>query len=354
MSVAIITGSAGLVGSEAAEFFAAHGFEVKGIDNNLRKTFFGDDASTEWRKAQLEKKLRNYEHFSVDVRDNDAISQIFGKNGKDISLIIHAAAQPSHDWAASNPFFDFTVNANGTLVMLENFRRFCPEAVFIFVSTNKVYGDLPNQLPLEELGTRFEVPKDHRWHHGIDETMSIDDSTHSLFGVSKAAADLMVQEYGRYFGLKTGAFRGGCLTGPSHSGTRLHGFLSYLVRCCLSGKKYFIYGYEGKQVRDNIHSHDLVNAFWHFYKNPRAGEVYNIGGSRHSNASMLEAIELCQEITGKKVDFEYVEENRIGDHKWWISDVSKFKSHYPDWKFEYDIEQIMTEIVDVQENVVVS
>lgn len=348
MSVAIITGSAGLIGSEAVRFFCKKGFDVVGIDNNLRKTFFGDDACTEWNKKQLEQEYPNYSHNNIDIRDNEAITRVFKKYGKNINLIIHTAAQPSHDWAASDPIMDFTVNANGTLVLLENFRQHSPEAVFIFTSTNKVYGDLPNFLPLVELESRYELDKKHTWYDGIDETMSIDQSMHSLFGASKVAADVLVQEYGRYFKLKTAIFRGGCLTGPAHSGTKLHGFLSYLMRCCISGKKYFIYGYKGKQVRDNIHSYDLVNAFYHFYQNPGCGEVYNMGGSRYSNCSMLEAIHLCEEISGKKLEFEYVEQNRAGDHIWWISNVSKFKKHYPEWNFEYNIKTILQEIYDVQ------
>lgn len=352
MSIVIVTGSAGLIGSEATRFFCKKGFDVVGIDNNFRKVFFGEDASTEWNRKQLEQKFSNYIHKSVDIRDNESIEKIFKKYGKDIVLIIHAAAQPSHDWAASNPFMDFTVNANGTLVMLENFRQHCPGAVFIFTSTNKVYGDLPNFLPLVELNTRYELDSNHKWYDGIDETMPIDQSMHSLFGASKVAADVLVQEYGKYFGLKTASFRGGCLTGPAHSGTMLHGFLSYLMRCCISGKKYFIYGYKGKQVRDNIHSYDLVNMFWHFYQNPRSGKVYNAGGARHSNCSMLEAIELCQEISGQKLDCEYVDKNRAGDHIWWISSVAKFKSHYPDWDFKYNVKTILQEIYDVQKLVV--
>jgi len=352
LSIVIVTGSAGLIGSEATRFFCKKGFDVVGIDNNFRKVFFGEDASTEWNRKQLEQKFSNYIHKSVDIRDNESIEKIFKKYGKDIVLIIHAAAQPSHDWAASNPFMDFTVNANGTLVMLENFRQHCPGAVFIFTSTNKVYGDLPNFLPLVELNTRYELDSNHKWYDGIDETMPIDQSMHSLFGASKVAADVLVQEYGKYFGLKTASFRGGCLTGPAHSGTMLHGFLSYLMRCCISGKKYFIYGYKGKQVRDNIHSYDLVNMFWHFYQNPRSGKVYNAGGARHSNCSMLEAIELCQEISGQKLDCEYVDKNRAGDHIWWISSVAKFKSHYPDWDFKYNVKTILQEIYDVQKLVV--
>lgn len=352
MSVVIVTGSSGLIGSEAVRFFCEKKNDVVGIDNNLRKKFFGGDACTEWNRKQLEGEYPNYKHNNIDIRDNEAVEKIFKKYGKEISLIIHAAAQPSHDWAATDPFMDFTINANGTLVMLENFRQHCPEAVFIFTSTNKVYGDLPNSLPLNELDTRYEIDGTHRWFNGIDESMSIDQCMHSLFGASKVAADVLVQEYGRYFNLKTGVFRGGCLTGPAHSGTRLHGFLSYLMRCCISGKKYSIYGYRGKQVRDNIHSYDLVNAFYHFYQSPRCGEVYNIGGSRHSNCSMLEAIELCQEISGMKLDYEYVDKNRAGDHIWWISNVSKFKLHYPGWNFKYDIKAILQEIHEMQKVVV--
>ncbi|MCF6154450.1 MAG: NAD-dependent epimerase/dehydratase family protein [Candidatus Brocadia sp.] len=353
MSVVIITGSAGLIGSEAAKFFCERNFDVVGIDNNFRKMFFGKDACTDWNKSQLEKKYPNYSHSDVDIRDNDGIARILKKYGKNISLIIHAAAQPSHDWAASDPFMDFTINANGTLILLENFRQYCPEAVFIFTSTNKVYGDLPNILPLVELETRYELDSQHQWYNGIDETMSIDQSMHSLFGVSKIAADVLVQEYGRYFNLKTVAFRCGCLTGPAHSGTRLHGFLSYLMRCCISGKKYFIYGYKGKQVRDNIHSYDLINAFYHFYNNPRAGEIYNIGGSRFNNCSVLEAVDMCQEISAQKLDYSYIDKNRAGDHIWWISSVAKFKDHYQNWEFKYDIKTILHEIYEVQKEIVV-
>lgn len=352
MSVVVVTGSAGLIGSETVKFYANLGFDVIGIDNNLRKVFFGNDASTEWNRSELEKQFPRYRHFDVDIRDQEKIDSLLAEYGKDISLIVHAAAQPSHDWAASDPFMDFTVNANGTLTMLEAFRNHCPEAVFIFTSTNKVYGDLPNYLPLVETETRYELAQDHKWHDGgIDETMSIDQCKHSLFGASKVAADVMVQEYGRYFGLKTAVFRGGCLTGPAHSGTQLHGFLSYLMRCCISGKKYFIYGYKGKQVRDNIHSFDLVNAFNHFYQNPRVGEVYNMGGSRFSNVSMLEAIALCEDISGKKLVSEYQEQNRSGDHIWWISGVGKFKEHYPEWDFTYDVRRVLEEIHDVQKRV---
>lgn len=340
---ALVTGSAGLIGSEAVKFFAEKGFDVVGIDNNMRSYFFGDEASTDWNRKKLEDLLNDkYTHYKADIRDNDAIGEIFKKHKFDV--IIHTAAQPSHDWAAREPMTDFSVNATGTLVMLENMRQYCPEAVFIFTSTNKVYGDTPNRLPLIELEKRWELPKDHKFYKGIDESMSIDQTKHSIFGASKVAADVMVQEYGKYFGFKTAVFRGGCLTGPSHSGAELHGFLAYLIKCIASGKKYTIFGYKGKQVRDNIHSHDLVNAFWHFYQNPRSGEVYNMGGARNSNISMLEAIEKIEKILGKKANYELSEENRIGDHIWYVSDVSKFKQHYPDWDFEYDIDAILEEM----------
>jgi CDP-paratose 2-epimerase len=339
----LVTGSAGLIGSESAKFFAKKGFEVVGIDNNMRSYFFGEEASTDWNKQKIEKELKDkYTHYQVDIRDNEAVSTVFEEHKFD--LIIHTAAQPSHDWAAKEPITDFTVNANGTLVMLENMRQHCPGAVFIFTSTNKVYGDTPNSLPLVELEKRWELPEDHPFYIGIDESMSIDDTKHSIFGASKVAADVMVQEYGKYFGFKTAVFRGGCLTGPSHSGAELHGFLAYLIKCIYTGKKYTIFGYKGKQVRDNIHSHDLVNAFYHFYKKPRSGEVYNIGGARNSNISMLEAIEKIEKLLGKKANYELSKENRIGDHIWYVSDVTKFKRHYPDWDFEYDIDTILKEM----------
>src|SRR6185436_10968643 len=296
MSIAIVTGSSGLVGSETAKFLHGQGMDVVGIDNNMREYFFGKEGSVEWSTDLLKKTLRNFTHFPIDIRDQDSIKGIFSARGKEISLVVHAASQPSHDWAAKEPFTDFTVNANGTLVLLEATRVYCPDAVFIFTSTNKVYGDKPNELPLVEQETRWEISELHPYfEHGINETMTIDQSKHSLFGVSKVAADVMTQEYGRYFGLRTGTFRGGCLTGPSHSGAELHGFLAYLVRCAITGKSYTIYGYKGKQVRDNIHSTDLVQCFWQFFRKPKPGAVYNIGGSRHSNCSMLEAIDLIEE-----------------------------------------------------------
>ncbi len=343
MKKVLVTGSAGLIGSEAVKFFVERGFQAVGIDNDMRKYFFGAEASTEWNRRKLEKQLKDkYVHAQVDIRDNEAVKKIF--NAHRFDAIIHTAAQPSHDWAAKEPFTDFSVNANGTLVLLENFRQHCPEATFIFTSTNKVYGDRPNQLPLLELEKRYELPQDHRYYNGIDESMSIDNCKHSLFGVSKVAADVLVQEYGKYFNLKTGVFRGGCLTGPAHSGTQLHGFLAYLIKCIATGTKYTIFGYKGKQVRDNIHSFDLVNMFWHFHQQPRCGEVYNAGGSRQSNISMLEAIEKVEKLLKKKAVYEYNETNRIGDHIWYVSDVSKFQQHYPDWNFTYNIDRILEEI----------
>ncbi len=346
MKIAIITGSAGLIGSESVEFFSKKFDLIVGIDNNQREIFFGKDASVEWNIKRLSAEIPNYKHYSIDIRDYESLKNIFEEYEKDISLVVHTAAQPSHDWAAKEPLTDFTVNANGTLNLLELTRLHCPDAVFIFTSTNKVYGDNPNFLPLVELEERWEVDTKHPFYkNGIDETMSVDNTMHSLFGASKLAADVIAQEYGKYFGMKTGIFRGGCLTGPKHSGTALHGFLSYLMKCAITGDEYTVFGYKGKQVRDNIHSFDLVNMFWHFYQNPPVGgEVYNAGGSRHSNCSMLEAIKICEKITGKKMNYKYAEANRQGDHIWWISDVSKFQSHYPDWNYKYGLEDIFEQI----------
>jgi CDP-paratose 2-epimerase len=345
MSVAIITGSAGLIGAESVRFFSSKGFDVAGIDNNMRQAFFGPDASTEWSRRELVAAVPRYTHHDADIRDTDAINAIFARYGKDISLVVHTAAQPSHDWAAKDPPMDFSVNANGTLVMLEATRKHCPDAVFIFTSTNKVYGDNPNFLPLVEQESRWEVAAGHPFaEHGIDETMSVDHTKHSLFGVSKLAADAMAQEYGRYFGMKTGIFRGGCLTGPGHSGTMLHGFLSYLVKCAMTSQTYTVFGYKGKQVRDNIHSFDLINMFWQFYQAPRPGEVYNAGGGRHSNCSMKEAIAICEQMAGKPMNVVHSDTNRIGDHIWYISDTRKFQKHYPDWSYRYDLKRIMEEI----------
>jgi CDP-paratose 2-epimerase len=346
MSIAIVTGSAGLIGSEAVRFFAGKGMDVVGMDNDMRAVFFGPDASTGWMRESLKAEVKRYAHFDVDIRDQDGIFATFKEYGRDIALVIHTAAQPSHDWAAREPLVDFSTNANGTLNLLEATRRFASEAVFIFTSTNKVYGDRPNMLPLVELNSRWEISPDHGYQNGIPETMSIDGCLHSLFGASKVAADVLVQEYGRYFGMRTACFRGGCLTGPNHSGTQLHGFLSYLMKCAMSGQPYTVFGYRGKQVRDNIHSLDLIAAFEAFFKKPRSGEVFNIGGGRFSNCSMLEAIQMCEQITGKRLDWRYVEQNRTGDHIWWISDLSHFQSLYPEWCLQYNVPKILAEIYE--------
>jgi CDP-paratose 2-epimerase len=345
MSVAIITGSAGLIGAEAARLFAANGLDIVGIDNDMRSYFFGDGASTAPSRERLEREVKGYTHVAADIRDLDTITDLFRRYGKAIAVVIHTAAQPSHDWAAREPLTDFTVNANGTLNLLECTRRQAPEAPFIFTSTNKVYGDTPNRLPLVELPTRWEVAEDHPYfERGIDESMSIDSTLHSLFGASKVAADVLVQEYGRYFGMSTVCFRGGCLTGPNHSGAELHGFLAYLVKCAVADQPYTVFGYKGKQVRDNIHSYDLANAFWHFFRQPRRSEVYNIGGGRFSNTSMLEAIATCERLTGRPMRWRYSETNRIGDHIWWISDNCRFQTHYPSWQLTYGFDQIIREI----------
>lgn len=351
MPVAIITGSCGLIGSEASLFLAEKGFEIAGIDNNFRKYFFGETASTSWNIQRLQSATHLYHHYSIDIRNLTELDKIFSHYSSNIDLVIHCAAQPSHDWAAREPFTDFSINATGTINLLELTRKYCPNAVFIFTSTNKVYGDTPNRLPIIEMGTRWEIDKSHPFFiNGINETMSIDTTTHSLFGASKVAADVLVQEYGRYFDMKTVCFRGGCLTGPSSSGAPLHGFLSYLVKCALQDIPYKILGYKGKQVRDNIHSHDLINAFWNFYQNPRIGEVYNIGGGRTSNCSILEAISICERFSQKQMNVQYTETPRKGDHIWWISDFGKFLSHYPLWKMNYTIEKTIEEIYYTQKN----
>lgn len=349
MSVVLVTGSAGLIGAETVRFFAAEGFDVVGIDNDMRRVLFGDGASTAWSRQRLQAEIKRYEHIEGDVRDPELLDAVFGRKGHAISAVVHTAAQPSHDWAARDPQTDFAINANGTLNILEATRRHCPNAAFVFTSTNKVYGDTPNLLPLVEKETRWEVRTDHPFAaHGIDELMSVDGSLHSLFGVSKLAADVLVQEYGRYFELKTGCFRGGCLTGPGHAGTMLHGFLAYLAQCAVTGQPYTVFGYSGKQVRDNIHSWDLVNAFWHFVQDPQVGAVYNIGGGRHANCSMLEAIAACERLTGRPMNWSYTNEARAGDHIWWISDVRRFQSRYPQWRYRYNIDAILAEIVDSQ------
>ncbi len=347
MSTLLITGSGGLIGSEAARHFHGLGWDVVGIDNDMRGHFFGADASTAWMSERLLRELTGYRHHDVDIRDVDAIDRVFASAATALELVIHTAAQPSHDWAARDPMTDFTVNANGTLVILEAVRAHAPGATVIFTSTNKVYGDTPNRLPLDERNERYELPESHPWHQGVPTEMSLDRSTHSLFGVSKAAADLLTQEYGRYFDIATVTFRGGCLTGPGHSGSELHGFLAYLMRCAVTGAPYTVYGYKGKQVRDNIHSADLISAFEAVAaKSPRPGSVYNIGGGRDVNCSMLEAVDRCQEIAGRPLDWSYSEHNRIGDHIWWISDLGAFRRDYPDWRLRYDIDTMLREIHD--------
>ncbi len=345
MSVAVITGSGGLVGSEAAAHFAGLGFDIVGIDNNMREVFFGPEGSTSWNVARLRRTLgRGYRHHDLDVRDMAGIDALVAQLGTAVELVIHTAAQPSHDWAAREPLTDFGINAVGTLNMLEATRRHCPEAVFIFTSTNKVYGDAPNSLPFEEREQRWEIDPRHTYAGGIREDMPIDMSLHSVFGASKVAADVMVQEYGRYFEMRTACFRGGTLTGPNHSASELHGFLGYVMRCAMTGRPYRVFGYQGKQVRDAIHSHDLIRAFDCFFRAPGCAEVYNIGGGRTSNCSVVEAIELCQEIAGEPLTWSYEDQHRVGDHVWWIGDNGKFIAQHPEWTVEYDVPRILKEI----------
>ncbi|GAA4450318.1 MULTISPECIES: NAD-dependent epimerase/dehydratase family protein [Novipirellula] len=338
----MVTGSSGLIGSAAVRHWDAAGDQVIGIDNDMRATFFGPDGSTRWNQSQLESETKNFRTVSIDIRDRDAILDLFKNEPPD--LVVHCAAQPSHDKAAAIPFLDFEVNAVGTLNLLEATRQFAPDAVFCHMSTNKVYGDAPNELPLKELETRWEYanPEDY---DGIDESCRIDQTMHSLFGASKTAADVLAQEYGKYFGLKTGVFRGGCLTGASHSGVELHGFLSYLVHVAVVGKPYTIFGYKGKQVRDQIECSDVVKAFEAFAKNPRPGEVYNIGGGRENAASVLECIALIEEIGGYKLDFSLAEDNRKGDHICYISDLSKLRAHYPDWDIRVSLKEILRQMI---------
>ena len=346
MAIALITGSSGLIGSESVRFFHEKGFDIVGIDNNMRQYFFGKDGSTIWVRESVEKECRRYTHFEADIRNFESISQIFSKYRDDIKVVIHTAAQPSHDWSAQEPLTDFHVNAVGTINVLESVRLNTPDVPVIFTSTNKVYGDKPNTFPLVELEKRYEIEPDHPYfEHGFDEMLSIDQNKHSIFGASKVAADVMAQEYARHYGLKIGVFRGGCLTGPGHSSVELHGFLSYLAKCAVSGKNYTIYGYKGKQVRDNIHSYDLVNAFWHFYNCPKP-DVYNIGGGRYCNCSVLEAMDVIRGITGKEVLNTYTETNRIGDPIWLIGDIRRFRNAYPNWDFKYDLKAILSDLVD--------
>ena len=346
MGIAIVSGSGGLIGSESVRHFAAQGFDVIGIENDMRAVFFGAGASTAPSSARLAAEVEGFRSEAIDIRDTDAIELLFARHAGKIELIVHTAAQPSHDWAASDPQTDFTVNANGTLNLLQAARAHCPDATFIFTSTNKVYGDRPNFLPLVEHELRLELPEDHRWYGGIDTEMSIDTTTHSLFGVSKVAADLLVQEYGRYFDMPTVCFRGGCLTGPQHAGAQLHGFLAYLMRCTATRTPYTIFGYGGKQVRDNIHARDVVTAFAAFHAKPRAAAVYNLGGGRQSNVSMLEAIALCEKITGRELTYTLSDTARIGDHRWWISDLAAFKADYPGWDLTFGIEDVLRDIYE--------
>lgn len=347
MAVAIITGSSGLIGSEAARTFRSNGLDVVGIDNNLREYFFGADGSTGWNADSLKRELgAGFTHEAIDVRDETAVRRVFQRHGKSVTAVVHAAAQPSHDWAAREPITDFSVNAVGTLTMLECTRMYAPGAAFLFTSTNKVYGDTPNRLPLVEKGTRWELAESHPYcAFGVDESMSIDQSTHSLFGASKVAADILVQEYARSFGLRTGVFRAGCLTGPAHSGAELQGFLAYLAKCAVSGRSYTIYGHKGKQVRDNLHSRDFVSALWRFFERPMPGSVYNLGGSRANDCSILEAIAIAEEISGRKFNYNVTERARLGDHIWWVSDVRKFQRDYPGWSPVSSIRDILSENV---------
>ena len=345
MSIVIITGANGLVGSEAVSFFSKKKYTVIGIDNNLRKFFFGEDGSTSWIKRKIIKENKNYIHHNIDIRNSQALDKLFKRYKNNISLIIHCAAQPSHDYGKNYPKIDFNVNATGTLNLLELTKKYCPNTPFIFMSTNKVYGDNPNKLKILEKRTRYELSKKNKFYNGVNEKLSVDDCTHSFFGVSKIYADLIVQEYGRNVGLKTVCFRAGCITGPNHSGAKLHGFLSYLVKQSLLKKEYTILGYKGKQVRDNLHSFDLINCFWEFFKKPKRGMVYNIGGGRFSNCSILEAISEIEYIAKIKIKRKFIKQNRIGDHIWYITDNKKFKKDYPNWKQKYNTKKIIKELI---------
>ena len=347
MSIVLITGSCGLVGSESVNFFCGKGFKVIGIDNNQRRSFFGKDGDVSWVKKSLIKNNKNYIHYNVDIRNYFSLEKIFKKYKKNISLIIHSAAQPSHDWAKNKPMIDFKINALGTLNLLELTKKYSFDSPFIFMSTNKVYGDNPNLLTFKEKKSRWEINANHKYYKGIDESMSIDNCVHSFFGASKSYADLVVQEYGKNIGLKTVCFRAGCITGPYHSGAKLHGFLSYLVKACIKNNSYSIIGYKGKQVRDNIHSSDLVECFWNFFKKPRCGEVYNIGGGRKSNCSVNEALNLVEKISKLSFRKKYIKKNRVGDHIWYISNTKKFKTHYPNWKQKYNTHKIIEELIDI-------
>jgi len=337
----LVTGSSGLIGSEAVSFYCNNGADVIGVDNNMRKFFFGERGDTTWNLNRLQNAHKNFKSLSIDIRDKEAINKLFAEYP--FELVVHCAAQPSHDKAKDLPIIDFEVNANGTLHLLEAFRKHTPNGVFVHMSTNKVYGDAPNELNLVELDTRYDY-EEEEYANGITEYFRIDQSTHSLFGASKLAADIVVQEYGRYFDLNTGVFRGGCLTGPSHSGVELHGFLNYLIKVAKDGGQYTIFGYKGKQVRDNIHSYDVIQAFESFRKNPRKGEVYNLGGGRTNSISMIEALEKAKSMSQNDFSWKYDEANRVGDHICYISDLSKFQSHFPEWSITKSLEDIYSEI----------
>lgn len=351
MSLAIITGASGLVGSETAIFLLNKGFEVIGIDNNERKKLFGNDGDTSKIRGYLSRKYKKYKHFNIDIRNLSGLEKIFKKYRKNIDFILHAAAQPSHDWAYRDIRRDFSINSLGTLNVLEFTKKYCPSATFIFTSTNKVYGNNPNKLNFIETKDRWTIKKKSRFYRGIDETMSIDNCTHSLFGISKTYADLLVQEYNKNFGIKTACFRAGCITGPNHSGAKLHGFLSYLVKACIRDKQYQLIGYKGKQVRDNIHSFDLTNAFWSFYKKPVDNAVFNIGGSNYSNCSILEAIGYIENKLSIKVKKKIIPTPRTGDHQWYISNIDKFKKIYPKFRLTYNTEKILDEIIEDTKNI---
>ncbi len=345
MKTILVTGSSGLIGSEAVEHFDRQGHRVIGVDNNMRQVFFGAQGDTTWNLNRLRRSTKTFRHENLDIRDRNAIEELFKANTFD--LIVHCAAQPSHDKARDIPILDFEVNALGTVNLLEATRQHCRDAIFILMSTNKVYGDSPNEIPLKELEARYDYARPEDFA-GVNESCRIDQTLHSLFGASKAAADLVAQEYGRYFGMNTGIFRGGCLTGPSHSGVELHGFLSYLVKVALSEGTYSVFGYKAKQVRDNIHSHDVICAMEEFAANPRPGEVYNLGGGRENSVSMLEAIAKIHDMTGKSLNWKYVKEARKGDHICYISDLRKFQSHYPNWRITRDLDTIFKEIIAAQ------
>tara|TARA_B100000945_G_scaffold316930_1_gene318779 strand:+ start:105 stop:1151 length:1047 start_codon:yes stop_codon:yes gene_type:complete len=345
MALVLITGSCGLVGSESSAFFSNKGFEILGIDNNSRKSFFGKDGDINWVKNKLKRNIKRYNHLNLDIRNYEGLEKIFKRYRKEIKLIIHSAAQPSHDWAKTNIIEDFNINAKGTVNLLELTKKYCYDAPFVFMSTNKVYGDNPNKLPLIEKKTRWEIKSNHTYKNGVGENMSIDNCIHSFFGASKSYADLVVQEYGKNIGLKTVCFRAGCITGPNHSGAKLHGFLSYLVKLSQERKKYYVYGYKGKQVRDNIHSEDVVSCFWEYFKKPRKGEIYNMGGGRKSNCSIIEAFEIIEKLTNIRPIKELKKENRVGDHIWYISNMKKFNLHYPKWKQKYNSEKIIEQLL---------